>query len=42
VCPDPSRSIQIARDLPADIREGIEDRIAELSALIDAKAAKPS
>ena len=31
-----------AYNLPADVREGIEDRIAELSALIDAKAAKLS
>jgi hypothetical protein len=31
-----------AHNLPADVREGIEDRIAELSALLDAKAAKPS
>jgi hypothetical protein len=29
-------------NLPLDVREGVEDRIAELSALIDAKAAKPS
>jgi len=32
----------VGADLPADVREGVEDKIAALAAQVDAKAAKRS